>query len=59
MDQLPAGSLGSLKDFGFRHSGPDTGNTTELFQRTFSEMGEKPALAIRRVKQAVAKYLPE
>ncbi|NKJ36847.1 DEAD/DEAH box helicase [Rhizobium sp. SG570] len=59
MDQLAGGALGTLKEFRAKYSEPDTGNMTELYQRTFASVDGKPPLAIRRLKEDVAKDLPE
>lgn len=59
MDQLAAGSLGSLKEFRSKYSQPDAENMADLYARTFSKSEGKPPLAMRRVKDTVARDLPE
>lgn len=58
MDQLAAGSLDSLKEFRSRYSTPQAGNMAELHERTFRSTNGCPPLAIRRLKEEVAKDLP-
>jgi SNF2 family DNA or RNA helicase len=57
-DQLAPGSLDSLKEFRQRYAKPDDGNMAELHSRVFVPQGRVPALAIRRLKETVAKELP-
>ncbi len=59
MDQLAPGSLGTLKEFRTLYSQPAHGNMSELYERTFRRVDGKPPLSIRRLKEAVAKDLPE
>jgi len=59
MDQLAAGALGSLKEFRSLYAQPDQENMTSLYQQTFEGRDGKPPLAMRRVKEVVARDLPE
>lgn len=59
MDQLAAGSLGTLKDFRSKYSQPNADNMCELYARTFLKVDGNPPLALRRMKDTVAKDLPE
>jgi superfamily II DNA or RNA helicase len=59
MEQLAPGSLGSLKDFRARYGEPDRDNMAELHDRVFKPLRERPALALRRTKDQVARDLPE
>ncbi len=58
MDQLAAGSLDTLRDFHNRYKEPTAENMTDLYRRTFKPNDGCPPLALRRVKDAVAKDLP-
>jgi superfamily II DNA or RNA helicase len=58
MDQLAPGSLGSLKEFRGRYGVPDAENMTELHSRVFRSTADLPPLALRRIKDEVAKELP-
>lgn len=58
MDQLAPGSLDSLKDFRARYSSPDPTNMAELHSRVFMPVSGLPPLALRRLKDEVARDLP-
>jgi superfamily II DNA or RNA helicase len=58
MDQLVPGSLGSLKEFRAGYSSPDEKNMQQLHTRVFKPVGSCPPLAIRRIKDDVARDLP-
>lgn len=58
MDQLAPGSLGSLKEFRSRYGTPDASNMSELHSRIFKSADGLPPLALRRIKDDVAKELP-
>jgi SNF2 family DNA or RNA helicase len=57
-EQLVPGALGSLKDFRERYGTPGDANMGELHARLFQPVGGKPALALRRLKETVARDLP-
>jgi len=59
MEPLAAGALGSLSEFRQRYSVPDEGNMAELHGRVFRPQAGLPPLAIRRLKDEVAKDLPQ
>lgn len=59
MDQLAPGSLESLKAFRQRYAVPDETNMEDLHRRVFKKDGARPPLALRRLKEEVAKDLPE
>lgn len=59
MDQLAPGSLDSLPDFRGRYGTPDATNMAELHRRVFASDAPLPPLALRRVKDVVARDLPE
>lgn len=58
MDLLAPGSLGSGADFRQRYSEPTEENMADLHGRVFRDFEGKPALAIRRIKDEVARDLP-
>jgi len=58
MEQLAPGSLGSVKDFRSRYGVPNSNNMTELHGRVFKPSEGRPALALRRTKDQVARELP-
>lgn len=58
MDQLCPDALGSLKEFRERYSSPTPENMDELHQRVFKPQNDLPAIALRRIKEEVAKDLP-
>ena len=57
MNQLCPGSLPTLSDFRQRYSSPDETNMSELHARVFKPSGDLPALALRRLKEDVAREL--
>lgn len=59
MDQLAPGALGSLADFRARFGTPDEGNMAELHARVFHHQAGLPPLAFRRMKETVARDLPQ
>lgn len=59
MDRIAPGALGTLKEFRERYADPTPESMRELYQRTFEPSGGEPALAIRRIKDMVARDLPE
>lgn len=59
MDQLAPGSLDSLPEFRTRYGTPDATNMTELHRRVFTSAPPLPPLALRRIKDVVARDLPE
>lgn len=59
MDQLAPGALGSLTEFRARFGSPDEGNMAELHARVFHAQGDLPPLAFRRMKETVARDLPQ
>jgi superfamily II DNA or RNA helicase len=58
MDQLAPGCLDSLKAFRERYGEPDETSMAELHARVFNPTDKRPALALRRTKDAVANDLP-
>jgi hypothetical protein len=58
MDQLAPGSLDSLKEFRKRYSSPGKDNMEELHARVFKQVSSLPPLALRRLKDEVARDLP-
>lgn len=58
MEQLAPGLLGSLKEFRSRYGEPDSSNMAELHGRVFKPSNGRPALALRRTKDQVARDLP-
>ena len=59
MDQLTPGTLGSLKEFRERYGTPDVANMAALNATVFQATEGKPPLALRRLKETVARDLPE
>ena len=59
MDQLCPGALGTLREFRSRYAEPDDDNMRELHARVFLSQGDLPPLALRRMKETVARDLPE
>jgi superfamily II DNA or RNA helicase len=57
-EQLVPGALGSLKDFRERYGTPGDANMGDLHAQVFQPVGGKPALALRRLKESVARDLP-
>lgn len=58
MDTLAPGALGSLHDFREHYGKAEPGNMEELHRRLFSPFQTRPPLAIRRLKETVARDLP-
>ncbi|WP_172330348.1 DEAD/DEAH box helicase [Mangrovicoccus sp. HB161399] len=59
MDRIAPGSLGSGAEFRSRYGTPDEGNMDELHARVFRPAGSCPPLGLRRLKDEVAKDLPQ
>lgn len=59
MDQLAPGSLDSLSEFRARYGTPDATNMADLHRRVFAPQAPRPPLALRRIKDVVARDLPE
>jgi SNF2 family DNA or RNA helicase len=59
MEQLAPGRFGTLKTFREKFSEPADGNMQELYSLVFEPQGGLPPLALRRLKQDVARDLPE
>ncbi|RVU13993.1 DEAD/DEAH box helicase [Methylobacterium oryzihabitans] len=59
MDQLAPGSLDSLPEFRDRYGTPEATNMAELHRRVFAPTPPLPALALRRIKDVVARDLPD
>lgn len=58
MDQLAGGKLGTYREFRGRYATPDEANMAELHGRVFGATARRPALALRREKDSVARDLP-
>lgn len=58
MEQLTPGRLGSLKEFRDRFGEPREGNMRELYAQVFEPQDGLPPVALRRLKEEVAKDLP-
>ena len=58
MDQLCPGALGSLKDYRERFGVAEPALMEELYARVFLQQGDFPPLALRRLKEQVARDLP-
>lgn len=58
MEQLSAGALGTRKDFLEAYSEPDENNMQKLYESVFTAGDENVPLALRRLKENVAKDLP-
>ena len=58
MEQITPGRLGSLSDFRARFGEPAEGNMRELYAQLFEPQDGLPPVALRRLKQEVAKDLP-
>lgn len=58
MDQLSPGTLNTLKEFRERYKNVDESNMAELHDRIFLPHKSIPPLALRRIKDQVAKDLP-
>lgn len=59
MEQLTPGRLGSLKAFRERFGEPAEGNMRELYSQMFEPQSGLPPVALRRLKEDVARDLPE
>lgn len=59
MDQLCPGALGTLRQFRERYNVPDESNMRELHARLFLSQNGLPPLALRRMKETVARDLPQ
>jgi SNF2 family DNA or RNA helicase len=59
MEQITPGRFGSLKDFRDRFGEPEEGNMRELYALTFEPQEGLPPVALRRLKEEVARDLPE
>jgi SNF2 family DNA or RNA helicase len=59
MEQLTPGRLGSLKAFRERFGEPAEGNMRELYSLMFEPQSGLPPVALRRLKEDVARDLPE
>ena len=59
MEQLTPGRLGSLKSFREKFGEPAEGNMSELYSLIFEPQDGLPAVALRRLKEDVARDLPE
>lgn len=59
MEQLTPGRFGSLKEFRGRYGEPEEGNMRELYSLMFEHQGGVPPIALRRLKEKVARDLPE
>lgn len=57
-EQLVPGRLGTLLDFRARFRTPEAGNMQELNQLVFSRQNGLPPVALRRLKEDVARDLP-
>lgn len=58
MDQLSPGWLGSLSEFRSRFGTADEGNMQDLYSLAFSSQNNLPPVALRRLKEDVARDLP-
>ena len=59
MEQLAPGSLGSLKEFRTKYGVPDEQNMRDLYEKAFVSQSGNPPVALRRLKDQVAKDLPQ
>jgi len=59
MDQLAPGALGTMSEFRERFGTPDESNMTVLHERVFRAQNGLPPLAFRRMKDSVARDLPQ
>jgi SNF2 family DNA or RNA helicase len=59
MEQLTPGRFGSLKAFRERFGEPEEGNMRELYSLMFEPQEGLPPVALRRLKEEVARDLPE
>lgn len=58
MEQITPGRFGSLSDFRARFGEPTEGNMRELYAQLFEPQDGLPPVALRRLKEQVAKDLP-
>lgn len=58
MDQLAPGVLGTLREFRMSYGEPDEVRMAELHDRVFRPRDDLPSLALRRLKDQVARDLP-
>ncbi|WJJ93799.1 DEAD/DEAH box helicase [Neopusillimonas aromaticivorans] len=58
MDQLAPGMFESLQHFRVRYAQPDENNMADLYRRVFEAPSGQVPLAIRRIKDEVARDLP-
>lgn len=59
MEQLTPGRLGALKTFRERFGEPAKGNMRELYSQMFEPQSGLPPVALRRLKENVARDLPK
>ena len=59
MEQLTPGRFGSLKAFRARFGEPAEGNMRELYSLVFEQQEGLPPVALRRLKEEVARELPQ
>ena len=59
MEQITPGRFGSLKAFRERFGEPEEGNMRELYSLMFERQDGLPPVALRRLKEEVARDLPE
>lgn len=59
MEQLTPGRLGSLPDFRAQFGEPEEGNMQRLYAQMFNAQDGLPPVALRRLKDDVARDLPE
>lgn len=59
MEQLTPGRYGSLKTFRQRFGEPEEGNMRQLYSLMFEQQAGLPPIALRRLKEDVAKDLPK
>jgi superfamily II DNA or RNA helicase len=57
-EQLFPGPLGTLRDFRARFKSPEEGNMRDLSELVFGSQGGRPPMALRRLKDEVARDLP-
>jgi superfamily II DNA or RNA helicase len=59
MEQITPGRFGSLKAFRERYGEPVEGNMRELYSLVFEQQEGLPPVALRRLKEEVARELPQ
>ncbi|MCA1335465.1 DEAD/DEAH box helicase [Pseudooceanicola marinus] len=59
MDRIAPGCLGSGAEFRARYAEPNAENMADLHARVFRSRGRKPPLGLRRLKDEVARDLPQ